>query len=1128
MKTNITGSSVQNTILKTPEQSIQEELKQATPEAPEEVNIPQPSGSSIFDNMKDTIEEQPPTQEQLAPVSQEVGDVLSVMSEEEVQAAPDLWQRKQLAEEEIAAGVDTRRYNPAPTTSLSVPEDGGLFDRADDFTNKILEGSVVPSGIFHPKPQISGQVTVESKLGNLGNIITKLGAVQNGAVAPDFLSMTSIVTENALADLTLGVKPEFDENPQSIQGTAEAEELTMFSNELPDGQPEPTYSVTKAQGNAKLGQDIAKEWQRYTGVQADPLTKEESETLGDAVKELYYEVNKGPETSPFIIRQEAPDGQVEFKVTPTGMQMFSKAEHMRKMMFPKEHVRPLKVKPTERRKPRYSGAKKTDVPLTSEALLDAKEKLESIPHVVDPRRLKILWSTLLPALSGDKNIPLPLLEMVTEIHGMGPSKIKEFEAKAKLAQINKQKNDQRYDPIQNMISLQRSIAQSAYGIAVERSGVNYLTYFIQAYNGRLTPEQTHFNPTTSKQVRFVTANPAKVVVRKGSRQEKNLIQMYAMMLVKDADALLPLGREQAFQRALPELLKDGRRLKEVMTMTNEESEAISQAIEQGIPLNDERFPKLKGLGLDPEADADLIRAIKEKKEDGPAYIDGLMDVVDYYDAMQEGKPFRTRFNAYIDGKTNGIASNAMQLGSKELAYRVGVLRSKDSVYAIDNDIDIRADLADRLTQALNEDGFSESVFRESGGNPDMLQSVAWELFNYKPLNKITTMTYGYGKEIENFRGEMIEALTNILTNPDLTKEHKDGQLLAKVEALAAAGMKGNYASIEEAIVETLFPIYSSKLAEVMTQEGLAARRMMYGASLFHVMMDELFEIKSPIGLPLRYGAMESLGADNAEATEYSIATEGTRRKIKAYHYESRATSSAIRPSDKGAYIGGHAFGGSIPGPVQSIDAATVALSVTGTSWNNLNKASDNNPYVHTIYDAFKLDANGYDVALRDINNEWLNASLNWSYLEETQKALQESYKRFNKRISMMPENDKVSVGMDSGFRMIGYLLQQVDGPNGPYRKNLFKVLQRMGGDRIDPSKALSEFNSKLRSQGIKIDDSPEELTPKQIRFIVTELISTLQYKSRLDKIISFTNKRKQDLRKDIEAGGEAIYQYYTH
>ena len=36
------------------------------------------------------------------------------------------------------------------------------------------------------------------------------------------------------------------------------------------------------------------------------------------------------------------------------------------------------------------------------------------------------------------------------------------------------------------------------------------------------------------------------------------------------------------------------------------------------------------------------------------------------------------FNAYMDGKTNGLASNGMQMGSEQVAFKTGVLRSQDT------------------------------------------------------------------------------------------------------------------------------------------------------------------------------------------------------------------------------------------------------------------------------------------------------------------------------------------------------------------------------------------------------------------------------------------------------------------
>ena len=1136
MAINIPGSSNTQTIVKTPEQTIQEQLKQATPEAPEgPVTPPASRQTSIFADLNDTVETMPEGEGEAPPSSpvQEmpVEEQPNVELQQQIMEAPDLFERQRIGLEEQAQGIDTRRYRPLMRKKEVLTEDGGLFDRATNFTETILSGEVSPSGVFHPKPLDRGQIRPETSLGSLGQIINKLGAVQDNVVAPDFLTMTSIVTENQIADLVLGADREINQSLEA--GLTDEQQMFEFNpfSETTTSGIEPNRSVKKAQGNAKLGMAIADEWQRFTGVQAEPLSRQEAETLGDAVKELYYEVNKGSDSSPLIKREIDSDGMVNFVVTPLGNQMFRSSDHMRKMMFPKEHVRPLDQSRYEKsrevkKKVRYSGQKKTDVPLKSETLLKAKEHLESIGHMVDSRRLKILWSTLLPALSGDPNIPLPILEMVTEIHSMGPSKIKEFEAKAKLATVNNEK----YDPVANMAELQRSIAQSAYGIAKERQGVKYLTYFIQAYNGRLTPEQTHFNPTTSKQVRFVTVNPSPVIFKAGanSRQEQNLIQMYAMMLVKDADALLPEGRRDAYIRNESRLAAMGNRLKEALTMTDAESEAISQAIENGIAINDPNFPKLNGLGLDPKKDSDLIQMIKDKGEDGPAFIDGLIDVANYVDAKKDNTQFRTHFNAYIDGKTNGIASNAMQLGNKELAFRVGVLRSEGSLYAIDNDMDIRADLAQQLSQALVDDGFPDGLAETvNPSNMALLHDIAYEVFNYKPLNKKTTMTYGYGKEIDNFRGDMIEALTLLITDPSLTKNHKDTGLIDKIEVLAQTSLKEEGKSIEEGIVDQLFPMYSDKLAHIMTKEGAAARLMMHGASLFHVMMDELFEIKSPIGLALRYGGMESLGADVDKSTEYAITSEGERRKVRAFHYESRASSAAIRSTAQGAYIGGYAFGGSIPGPVQSIDAATVALSLTGQSWDNLNKASNGNPYVHTIYDAFKLDANGYDVALRDINNAWLRASMEWSYLEETRDAMNRSLKNFDQKIKSLPDAP-ISIGMDSPFRKIGQLLNQEEGESGMYRKELWKLLKRMGGGRIDANDAVDKFNRSLEAAGISRNDSPKELTPRQIHKVVKELMAVTQYQSRLDNIINYTNKKKQELMKEIKARGEDIYQYYTH
>ena len=100
-----------------------------------------------------------------------------------------------------------------------------------------------------------------------------------------------------------------------------------------------------------------------------------------------------------------------------------------------------------------------------------------------------------------------------------------------------------------------------------------------------------------------------------------------------------------------------------------------------------------------------------------------------------------------------------------------------------------------------------------------------------------------------------------------------------------------------------------------------------------------------------------------------------------------------------------AYGGSVPGPVQSTDAATVALTASGKSWNRLRAVSGGNPYIHTIYDAFKVDAMGYDAVLDEVNKNWIDVNFNWNYLEETKNSIDELNKKWSEKMRGRNNNE---------------------------------------------------------------------------------------------------------------------------
>ena len=1099
----------------------------------------------------------------------------------------DLFQRAERVRQEEEEGRNTRRYN-THIPNFSEEENGGFYNRANVFADTVITGeSIRPSGVFHPKPVVTGvgQMTHENKLGNIGSLVTKMQATyvdpntgkQN--LNRDFLFISSLVTEDFLADDVLGeTRAEKEKERKALQDFAKRGEYLTREDVFEETDTRSSvdnFTITKSRGNAALGGRIASEWSKYSGVKTD-LTREELELLGDSTKELYYEINKGSDEQPYIIRHDKDNNrsQVYYEVTPLGQAMFKQSAVTRKMHFPAQHVDPLTTSMSEtqppttseqrKKKVRYSGErKKIDEPLDNEVLLQAKSNLEAVPHYVIPRREKLVFSTLLVGLAGEAmtNVPKEIVEMSSEINGFGASKDREFKARLNIAR----KKGERYSPDDNMNELKKSISQSLYGISKNRKKKVYLTYMIQAFNGRLTPEQTHFNPTTSKQIRFVTGHPVPVTFKPGtnSRQEVALREMYAMMLLKfpvlnevtgetrmkDVGDLLPLERLARFKESLPALAKFGKRIKDALVMTDEDANNIADAIKQGLPMDHPNFPiaSVKALNFDAANDKRIIDAIADKGEDGLALLDGLIDVYEYHRALENNLDksktpiqFSTHFNAYIDGKTNGLAANAMQLGIQELAYRVGALRkdatiSNKSIYALDNNIDIRDDLASRLTAYIDQAGFQDSIIKSFGANKyKNIDLIIRRLFNTRNLNKATTMTFGYGKELMGFIQDLKDFLDlNAVNDPEVADS---------LEILRSGWYPGKDkgVSIEDYLIEKIaFPIYQNKLVEVITPRGIEARQLMYQAAMYHVMFDELFEINGPTGFPLRFGGMESLGASESESTAYDIYGYDETGKLtsqgrKAYHYATRPTSAAIRQTMQGPYIGGYAVGAASPGPVQSIDAATVALSVTGKSWADLMNDSNGSGYIHSIYDAFKFDANGFTNGVKNVNQNWLDINFGWSYLKETQKSFEAAKKSFYDKLKV-PDDAEVSVGMESGFRKIGELLKVEYTKDGdPYRPALISFIRKVvpvGVPAEVTEGIVADIENVWAGIGISQTTSPTVLTAKDVKKIVNSLLDATKFESKFKKLIKESEADKMELKALIERNvrdGEIIAQYYAH
>ena len=717
---------------------------------------------------------------------------------------------------------------------------------------------------------------------------------------------------------------------------------------------------------------------------------------------------------------------------------------------------------------------------------------------------------------------------------------------------NKEKS---YNPELNMDMKRNKLANEIRAMAQDHDSANYLSWNIQGYQGRLTPQQSHYNPTTSKQVRFVTRNAVPVNIKIGSRQERNVRQMFAMLLIpktKNAegtaflnqagDTYLPEQRDFLLTQKSNELYEYGAKLTSLMAITDTDYDRIVEAITNGVPLTDPNFPKVNGFNLNPETDSTLINLITKQGDDATIYIDALMEFKKYMD-FKNGvtTQFSTPLNAYIDGKTNGPASNAMLLGNSDTAFLTGVARTQ-GISALDD-----GDMRDRLIGLASDsiqDGWKLA--------PEYVQSmdnIAMEVYANRDLAKYTIMTFGYGKEIESY-GDYIQEVIELIKQKNIRESRESGIEGPTQFEMDLINVTNAYKATDSGtglpeLASVLNGRYAKSIKEVLGDEALEARSIMRAIAAKHAMMNEPFIITGPSGMQIHIGGEASTGYDNADKLSYRLSpTSLPQDKFKTFtiaSYNKELTAAASKFRDGKETPGELAYGGSAVAPIQAIDAAVVMMTSTGESFKKLTAVSGGNPYIFSIYDAFKMDANGYDVMLEEVNKNWEKATLNWSYLEQSKISLENATERFNKK--MMRNTDEVT---DNEAVYMKHMLKVTINPKTS-KKQMSNIVARipkfMNRDDVNTRDISNEIRTILKAVDYDVLNPPAKPNVKQLKRFVKMMDSYFNsyqspqgsLMSRLDKMIKETNKNKIELKKVLDKysytlpnGKKISLQYYGH
>ena len=469
------------------------------------------------------------------------------------------------------------------------------------------------------------------------------------------------------------------------------------------------------------------------------------------------------------------------------------------------------------------------------------------------------------------------------------------------------------------------------------------------------------------------------------------------------------------------------------------------------------------------------------------------------------------------------------------SYKTGVIRTNPDTL-LDGGIDIRDQLKLDGLNRLEKRGWQGDV---NGAELD-LTAVARAVFNDRDFNKHTTMTFGYGKEIDSFKNPMNDLISKLEIAEDTSPELKQQINSAR---------NATEGELAEVILDQM---YGPVLIDVMSKEALEARTLMRSSSALHAATNSLMTVIGPTGMQINLGKEESTGDEGAKnRSTFSFVDDAGQQgpKTTVTHFESEPTAAAIKSrTDKYGDIqeepGGHSYGGSVVAPVQSLDAATVAMSLTGPSWDRLKKSSGGNPYTHTIYDAFKVDANGYDVVLEEVNKNWMDANMKWNYLEATYDATLETMKKFKAKMADRKKNGPQTLTDNEKLYMDWMLTGDQSKKGFAYMPVFISKIQGMrdfGDIKNDPEKKKAfwnmhnAFRDEMAKVGYDILEPPKKPTVTQLETFVSSLTRVLQLSGRMSAAIHRTNKGKAELRDKLKKegykapSGEMIaLQYYAH
>ena len=505
-----------------------------------------------------------------------------------------------------------------------------------------------------------------------------------------------------------------------------------------------------------------------------------------------------------------------------------------------------------------------------------------------------------------------------------------------------------YNAVELWKKEQLKVIEALRSIAENRGQANYLDYAYQLGTTRQHVMQTIFNPGANKAVRFAIGDGqmARINPGEGGQVTNNWKEVVATKLLAD-----PIGREHPFVRqlqaqglkvsgkyltpkarieyfqamersgALAEFGAIGAILKKALP-SRAQTDSTAELL-KSIPANQPTLPG--GLQETTPFTANLTEAERAKVMEfmgrhndleGLYALEAAMEV----DSYLQGEPFHSRIEAEMDGITNGPSNLGLLLGSRDIAFRSGLITANPLFKLMPDgttESDIEAATEEEL-QVLTQQALDKAQVQgdirdviynfldTSGGNivgefvdaagktfSEKEQEGMLALVNIakenKDLRKVPTMTLVYGQSIDNLRGHVMDFFFTSNQTAALEGVLEDSGL-SQADAIEFLH-KG-------VVVKSIFYALDPDVVEFQNK--------MRSLTLFSELSGLQPNFISPTGSSIYIGEKATAGVEAKPQISFAEGDKTKKTTIPAYGTRVAPSSSRL-----------------IPSPVQGFDAATV-------------------------------------------------------------------------------------------------------------------------------------------------------------------------------------------------------------